>query len=128
MERRITIDPRTSLLLGVALLVVYVLSLLLPAPFMFLGVPVIVIIAFLVVFQRYFSEIKLENVRVRQISKITIYAALIAILSAYTIFIVIGSAIGEFLYALSIILFCCYIIIPGLAEIFAKNRRTDPTS
>lgn len=120
MERRITIDPRTSLLLGVTLLAVYVLSLLLPAPFMFLGVPVIVITAFLVVFQRYFSEIKLENVRVRQISGITFYTALIAILSAYTIFIVIGNAIGEFLFAMSIILFCFYVTIPGLAELLEK--------
>ncbi|MFX0207212.1 MAG: hypothetical protein ACFFDT_14575 [Candidatus Hodarchaeota archaeon] len=128
MERRISLEPRTFMLIGVALLIVIVLNILLPDPPIILWVAVIIIIAFLVVFQRYFSDIKLENTRVHLVSEITFYAALVAILGAYAIFIVTGSAIGEFLYALSIILFCCYIILPGLNEKFAKNRRTDPTS
>ena len=128
MERQISMEPRTYMLIGVALLIVIVLSLLLPDPPMFLWVPVIIIIAFLVVLQRYFSNIKLASTRVHLVSKITFYAALVAILSAYAIFIVTGSAIGEFFYVLSIILFCCYIILPGLAEKLAKNRRTDHTS
>ncbi len=128
MERQISMEPRTYMLIGVALLIVIILSLLLPDSPMVLWAPVIIIMAFLVVLQRYFSDIKLANTRVHLVSELTFYAALIAILGAYTIFIVTGSAIGEFLYALSIILFCFYIILPGLAEKFAKNKRTDPTN
>ncbi len=122
MERRISMEPRTNMLIGMTLLTVIVLSLLLPDPPMFLWVLVIIIIAFLVVLQRYFSDIKLANTRVHQVSEITFYTALVAILGAYAIFIVTGSAIGEFFYVLSIILFCCYIILPGLAEKLVKNR------
>ena len=128
MERRISMEPRTFMLIGVALLTVITLSFLLPDPPMFLWVPVIIIMAFLVVLQRYFSDINLANTQVHLVSEITFYTALVAILGAYTIFIVTGSAIGEFLYALSIILFCFYIILPGLAEKLAKNRRTDSTN
>ncbi|MFQ6123427.1 MAG: hypothetical protein ACE5R6_02320 [Candidatus Heimdallarchaeota archaeon] len=122
MEHRISMEPRTYMFIGIALLTIIVLSLLLPNPPMFLWVPVIIIMVFLVVLQRYFSGIKLANTRMHLVSEITFYTALIAILGAYAIFIVTGSLIGEFLYVLSIILFCCYIILPGLAEKLVKDR------
>lgn len=119
MERQISIDPQTLLWSGVALLIVYVLSLALQGPFTFLGIPVVVLLGILVVLQRYFSDIALENIRLRQVSEITFHAAIVVILGAYAVFIVTGSALGEVLFALSILILCLYLSIPGLDQRFA---------
>jgi len=120
MERQISIDPQKFLLSGVVLLIVYVLSLVLQGPFTVLGIPAVVIVGILVIFHRYFSDTVLENIRLRQVSEITFHSAIIAILGAYVVFIVTGSAIGEVLFALSIIILCLYISIPGLVERFSE--------
>lgn len=121
MERQISIDPQKFLLFGVVLLIVYVLSLVLQGPFTFLGIPVVVLIGILVVFQRYFSDITLENIRFRQASEITFQVGIVAILGAYVVFFVTGSVIGEVLFALSISILCVYLSIPGLVERFTEQ-------
>ncbi len=121
---QIEIDPRTTMIASGVLLLLFVLSLLLPTPMVYLGAPVSIIITGLVVIQRYLSTITLETRIMRRISKLVFYGGLTAIVAAYALFMITGSSRGEELFALGIVLFCVYVMIPGLVEQLANKAES----
>ncbi len=121
---QIEIAPRTTMIASGVLLLLFVLSLLLPAPMVYLGAPVSIVITGLVVIQRYLSTITLETRIMRRIAKLIFYGGLAAIIAAYALFMITGSSRGEELFTLGIILFCVYVMIPGLIEQLANKEES----
>ena len=58
----------------------------------------------------------------RRIAKLLFYGGLAAIVGAYALFMITGSSRGEELFTLGMVLFCVYVMIPGLVEQLAKPQ------